>query len=409
MLRRILPLVLMHAMAFGAYAQAFEQGFRFLAPHTRSVRLDVEIQNNLILLPVQINGSFPLNFILDTGVRTSLLIEPLLTEMLYLPQVRPVQVRGLGSGDKIDAAMASGLRMSLPGGIEGYNLNLIILPEGAASYSGLFGKPVAGIIGYDLFRNFVVELNYFQRYIRLSAPEHFKPKGKGDIFPIELKQSKPYLRAGLVDQHGQQLEAEWLIDTGASQAISIFHDNVQPPDNALDAYIGKGLSGDLFGKIGRVSRFSIGPYAFEDVIAGYPDSTSLRWVADTRRLYTNLGADLLSRFTITFDYPHNRIFLRKNPHYRRPFEYNTSGLEVLSSGDAFNQYHVSYVRPGSPAWQAGVRAGDQLLAVSNRAASDLDMNEIQNALNRSPGQRLILRLRRDDAVFKAVFRLDAGI
>ena len=130
-------------------------GFHFLNPEDRTTTIPIEVHNNLILIEVSINGSFPFKFILDTGVRTTLLTEPVLARVMSMQNTVPIRVLGLGEGEVIHAKKAFGLRMQV-GSVVGENLQMIILPDGAVSYSGMFGKPVVGIIGYDFFKSFIL-------------------------------------------------------------------------------------------------------------------------------------------------------------------------------------------------------------------------------------------------------------
>ena len=160
----LLLLILMPVLFINGIASNGALGFTFTYD-TKSVRIPVEIQHNIILIPLRINGSFEMNFILDTGVRTTMLTETMVAGFLNLDTLSTVKVRGLGEGDPIEAALARNVSISLPG-VEGSGINLIVLPEGVISYSGLFGKPVYGIIGYEIFRQFVVEINYTQKFVK---------------------------------------------------------------------------------------------------------------------------------------------------------------------------------------------------------------------------------------------------
>ena len=128
----------------------------------------------------------------------------------------------------------------------------------------------------------------------------------------------------------------------------------------------------MFGKIGRIDRFEIGDYVFEDVIAGYPDSSSIRWVMRGDTTYANLGAEILSRFKVTVDYTNRKLYLKKNSNFRRPFLYNTSGLEAIAIPPNYKHFEIVYVRPGSPAQKADVRLGDMILSVNGMETSKLE-------------------------------------
>ncbi len=376
--------------------------------NAKSVKIPIEIQNNIILIPIQINGSFEMNFILDTGVRTTILTEPVIASFLDLDRVDRIRVRGLGSGTVINAALARNVRMSIPG-VTGAGINLIVLPSGVISYSGMFGKPVYGIIGYEIFGQFVVEIDYHHKYIRLSDPNRFTYRGKGIQIPIDIQKSKPYVAATVLQSDGQKIRARWLVDTGASQALSMFSRDLEAPAQSIVAFVGIGLGGDVHGKLGRVIGLEIGNFFLEDVIAGYPDSASLSLLPNEISWYGNMGSAVLSRFHVIFDYPGKRLILKKGPKYRKPFRYNISGLELIAIGDEYNEFMISYVRPNSPAAAAGLQARDEILSLNGFSTSNLDLNNMYNGLDKKAGRVVSLKIRRGNEVFKRKFTLTAEI
>ncbi len=409
MTRLIVAFLMLGAWSFSSLVAQTSKGFHIKNSYVNSVRIPIEVFNNLILVQVQVNNSFPMYFIVDTGVKTTLLTEPIILALVNMQPMTPIKVRGLGAGELIEADLARGLRMELPNGIVGDNMRMIVLPENAVNYSAMFGRPVVGILGADLFKNFVVEVNYFRGYIRLTRPEKFKPKKKDVMFPIEMRKSKPYLKATLIGEAQDTLTTYWLLDTGSSQAVSVFNDKLQVPEKSLDAFIGQGISGSMFGKIGRMKDLNIGPFSFENLVVSFPDSTYLRWVKKGQDHYSNIGSGVLSRLSVTFDYQNERIYLRKNPHYKRTFDYNTCGLETVAVGALYDSYIISYVRPNSPAEEAGVKVGDQLLSINGYEVNGLDVGEVNARLNRREGHRLCIRLARKGERFKACFTLQSGI
>lgn len=409
MIRIFIWVILICSIGFSPLSAQQDTGFVINNPYIKSVKIPVEIFNNLILMKVRINNSFPLYFIIDTGVKTTLLTEPIILNFINLQEMTPIKVRGLGAGDLIEADLAQDLKMELPNGIMGRNMRMIVLPEGAVSYSAMFGRPVVGILGADLFKDFIVEVNYFRQFIRLIRPESFRPGKKHTGFPIEILRSKPYIQGHLVAPGQDTLKTHWLMDTGSSQSISVYNKQISPPSNSLDAFIGQGLSGSMYGKIGRVSSFSLGEFTFEEVIAGFPDTASLRWVREGQDYYSNIGSGILSRFSIVFDYQGEMVYLRKNPKYREPFEYNTCGLETMAYGTALDRYFISYVRPNSPAEEAGIKIGDKILSINGYDVTDLDIGELTARLNRKAGRKLCIRIERDKERLKKCFILESAI
>ncbi|MEZ4827721.1 MAG: aspartyl protease family protein [Bacteroidia bacterium] len=397
-------LLIFWCMAFwlGSSATVYA-GFSFIH-NVDVVKIPIEVQHNIILIPVRVNGSFEMNFILDTGVRTTILTEPMVAGFLALDTLETISVKGLGAGNTIQAALARDVSMELPG-LKGHGINLIILPEGVISYSGIFGKPVYGIIGFEVFRQFVVEINYQQKYVKLYNPFKYKPHRKSTAIPIELKKSKPYVTAALTDHAGNRVQSQWLVDTGASQAVSLFDDDLPLPEPSVEAYLGMGLNGSVFGKLGRVREFSLGEFRFYDVIAGYPEASSISVIDTMDVWYGNLGAEIISRFHVAFDYTRGYMYLRKNSLYKNDFFYNISGLELVTLGNNYDQYIISYVRPNSPAEEAGIEVNDQIVGINGFTAEQLDIDELYGTLSRQNGKVISLKLRRQEKIVKVKFRL----
>lgn len=382
---------------------SFSHGFR-LPANTRFVKIPIDIQHNVIIVPVRINGSFEMDFILDTGVRSTILTEPFLSQFLRLDSISRVKVRGLGEGEDLEALLARNVAISFAG-IKGRQLNLLVLPEDVISYSGMFGRPVYGIIGHDIFSQFVVEINYNRKFIILHDPLTYKPKRKSERIPIQIRSGKPYIQATMTDFRGLDIDGQWLLDTGSSNSLSLYDSSLPIPSPSVPAFLGKGLSGNVYGRMGRANQFALGPYEFTDVITGYPDSSSLNLQITDSLWYGNIGSEILSRFQVTFDYLRGYVYLRKAAGYHTPFEYNVSGIEVISEGDLFNQFIISYVRPGSPADDADLRPGDKLLSINGLAVNSMDISTVYASILKKNGRRMVMRVQRQDEIIKKKFDL----
>lgn len=399
-------ILLLLSLTFPFISKAGTNGFTF-RHGVSSIKIPVEVVNNIVLLPLRINGSFEMNFILDTGVRTTILTEPMISSFLSLDSIQNVKVRGLGEGDAIDAVLARNVDMSLPGLI-GKGINMIVLPQGVISYSEMFGKPVFGIIGYEIFGQFVVEIDYQQKYIKLYDPFAFKPKRKWkkNSLPIEIRKGKPYVQATMIDHEGEEINSEWLIDTGASQAVALFDENLDLPNPSVKTFLGKGLSGNVYGHLGRVQGFQLGNFNLEDVIAGYPEAGALNMVRSIdAKWYGNLGAEIISRFNVVFDYPRGKFYFKKNNKFKKPFTYNVSGIEVMAKGQSFQSFFITYVRPNSPAAEAGIQINDEIVALNGIPINGLDIGDMYLNLNKKIGKKVSLKIKRGQSTMKKRFDL----
>ena len=121
MIRIVFVLFCIIGMLNGVYSQVATPLGLSLPEGKKKVRIPFEIHDNLIVIPVVINEALPLNFILDTGVRTAILTEKSLGDMIAMDYSRKVQFYGPGGENLVEAYIASSVSIEMPG-IKGLDL-----------------------------------------------------------------------------------------------------------------------------------------------------------------------------------------------------------------------------------------------------------------------------------------------
>jgi hypothetical protein len=380
----------------------------YFTKKARSVEIPFKYVNNLMVIPLRINGSDTMRFILDTGVKTALVTGLSHGETIQVNDTRRIKIRGLGEGSDLEALLSYGNRFDISTNIRGDNHDVLILTEDIFFLSTKLGMRVSGIIGYDVFKNFIVEIRYEERKIILHRPEKYKRRPPGQVLPLLIEEGKPYIEAFIEQDNGQRLRVKLLVDTGASYALSL--DRLSDPSIALpaktvDTYLGRGLSGDIHGQLGRLKSLELGKYKFKNFTASYPDSASLRQVTGAVHRNGLLGADILKRFHVTLDYPNNRLYIKPNADYKRPFFYNLSGMEVIAPIPNLPSFTVSEVSAKAPAAEAGVRRGDEVLELNGRKAYFLTLNDFTELFHSKPGKKVTLTVKRGEQTLKLSFVL----
>ena len=104
-------------MSQPAYGQSNPSApFTFVRHGRRKARLPMQLQRNLLVIKAKLNGAGPFNFLLDTGVSTSILTASTLADSLHLrhgQQFRVVGAGGLDSG--MLAYQTDSVRVTMPG------------------------------------------------------------------------------------------------------------------------------------------------------------------------------------------------------------------------------------------------------------------------------------------------------
>ena len=380
-----------------------------LVDDKKKVQIPVEIYNNLIVVPVVLNGALPLKFIVDTGVRTAILTQKTFTDILNLSYSRKYTISGPGGEQIIDAYITNNVSLELPG-VLGRGHALLVLGEDYLELRNYLGTDVHGILGYELFSRFIIEIDYDKRMLTLSVPKRFRKKRKFQSIPIKIEDTKPYVTTSIVLADGTQLTAKLLVDSGASHGLMLeptSDPRIMVPDSTISSIIGRGLGGEITGKVGRIKSLKLGNYDIKNVIASFPDPNSyfdsLKLGATQRN--GAIGGEVLSRFTVIFNFPKEEMYIKKNASFKKKFHYNLSGLTIKAKGSRLNVFEVTEVRRKSVSDEAGVLAGDLIVSINGIQTSGLDLNTINGFFNHKPGKRISLIVNRNGQQMKLNFAL----
>lgn len=383
----------------------------FIAGNRTWTRIPFQLHSNLIIVPVRINESDTLHFILDTGVSNTIITDPSAFRKQPLRLTRKIKLTGAGEGGNLTASVAIDNRLNM-GGLKASHHNLVILDEDILKLSEYVGTPVHGIFGYDIFANFVVNVDFQRREITVMDPKkyHYK-KRKGDRYPITIQDTKAYTDALAVFDGEKSLPLRVVLDTGAGHALLLDRSRstaaMPLPVKSIRAQLGRGLNGVINGSMGRIQKIRFGRYELDNILASFPDSVSFGMkLVDMPERQGNVGCELLRRFNVTFNYPDRYIVMKPIKRLmREEFEHDMSGLELRAKGERFRNYYVDKIIEGSPADLAGLQEGDELLFINNNSANDLSISDIYKVLQKGEGKEVSMLVRRSGQIVIAHFAL----
>jgi len=395
-------------------AQAQPAAFRFEKVHTRKTRVPFLIQRNLIVVETWLNGRGPYNFLLDTGIATSLITDPYLGQELDLPMQGRFLVAGAGEERPLEAFQIPAVAVRLLGGIEAPKLPFLILSDDVLNLSGYVGMPIHGLLGSDVFRSFVVEIDPEGQLLLMHEPTHYRsPRGgRWARLPLDMEGRKAYLTLPVQIDASRTLPMKLVLDTGAGHALSLettSDTRLQLPATRLRTPLGRGLNGSINGYLGRVPALQLGRYRMPSLLTSFPDAADVALRAEVPR-NGNLGFELLKRFRVIIDYQHNVLLLRPNLMFREPFEHDMCGFDILATGANYRQFKVLRVEPNSPADRAGLRAGEEILSINLIPAEFFNLNQFSRMLHSEDGRQLLFVVRRTDGeLYTATVRLKRQI
>jgi len=292
-----------------------------------ALAIPFELDDNLIYVPVSINGSKPLSFILDTGALS----------IVDLPRARELGVKlkpfgqtdGIGDEQQDVFLGAEKISFGLPGvtlskqRLLGISLarvedcvNEFVVDEYGRDISS--SKPqvkgarrkVAGILGAEFFHKFVVEIDYTARLINVYEPAGYRYNGKGEKLPLEVEPQHIFVRVHVVAQRRPALPVKLMVDTGAAIAIALtkrFTDDHQllPPMERLSTTAVCGLAGKTKEKslLGEIDMLMLGSLKIGKPLLEFR-RTPVEYEFDGY-----LGGAVLRRYKVIFDYSRRLMIL----------------------------------------------------------------------------------------------------
>lgn len=388
---------------------SYAQQFSFDGKRKKEV-INFLLIKNLIIVPLYLNDKGPFNFILDTGVGPLIISDPAMADSLKIKNLRPIKIAGLGKGNEIDAFVSSDIKAQLGSAIMD-NIPSAILKTDLFRLSNYVGMPIHGLLGYHFFKSFVVEVRYSSKRLRFYTPG-WTTKIKGEKIPLDIINDKPYAMVAVESEELGLIGLKLLVDNGASHAVSLemLHEKPFPlPVTSIPANLGMGLGGPISGNIGRMKSLKIGNYTLKAVLSSFPKYEEVAGKVLMKDRNGNLGADILSKFDITFDYNNNLMYIRKNSNFSLPFEHDMAGMEIYADGDKIERYFINRIEPGSPSENSGLLPGDEIIYINFAPAGNFSLTEINRLMKSGDGKRVALTIVRDGELHIKLIKLKQRI
>lgn len=420
-----------------------QQGFQF-ETEANKISVPFKLINNLVFVPIKVNG-IELNFLLDTGVVETILFSLEDKKEIRFFNAEKILLKGLGSQEAVEGLKSTNNVLEISS-LKDRNHMLYIVLDPDFNLSSHIGIPVNGIIGYQFFRNNLVEIDYRKRRVVVykdTAKNRAKMSKKFSAIPITIEKAKPYLKSS-VYQNNLDVPVKLLVDIGNSDAVWLFQDRsklIKVPEKNFDDFLGRGFSGDVEGKRGRIEKFQMGDFVFSKPVVAFPDSISIRNVTMVPDRMGSVGGEIMKRFTVVFDYREKQLYLKKNSDYQAPFSYNKSGVEIQHNGlqwvqetvrmetvplsTKYNEsggvsiktdfkykfqlkpiYGIANVRKNSPAAKAGLQKGDIIIKVNNNIPYKYSLQEINSLFKSVEDKWIAIEVERESQILKFQFKLD---
>ena len=385
------------------------QNFGFqMVSHKKKVKVAFTEYNNLIIIPMKVNG-LPMNFVLDTGVRYTILVQKVYSDILNLKYSREIKLIGADRNYEMRAFVCDNVSLSVDmGDIYNSKESIVVLEEDYLQFEEFFGADVQGIIGYDIFKKFIVKIDYDTKIVTFQRRENFKPPRKYKEFGMNVEFTKAYINTIVKQQNKDTLHCKLLIDSGASFPLLLdleADERIVSPPKRIEGDMGRGLSGTMAGTISRVEQISVGDFEFNRVVTFYQTDERFNDVVKLTGRHGILGGDVLSRFKVILDFTGERMWLKPGASFKKTFKYNMSGIVLKDEAPDWPIFKVVKVIKDSPAYEAGLQEGDFITKVNSLSGELLTIHRVREIFKSKAGRKIKLTYMRNGEVRQAKFIL----
>ncbi|MBW8758455.1 MAG: aspartyl protease family protein [Burkholderiales bacterium] len=359
-----------------------------------SASIPVEIANHHVFVPVTLDGH-ALRFMLDTGGVN--LVAEATARRIGLASVGAMEARGPGERS-VSSGFARVGRLDLGGAValERQLLRVIDMP----GFDAVEGLRVDGVLGVELFKRLVVQIDYAGARLTLADPAAFEKPPSAHSLPLSFFGHFPGVVASL-----DGIEGQFWLDTGNRGGLVLHRPFVEAHGldrryrTSAETTIGWGIGGRAQGRLARGGRLALGALGVDAPVLrlplGHDGPLAMRDVAG------NIGGEILGRFVVAFDYARRVVHLAPAPGADRPFAADRSGLWINAHPRGAV---VAGLMAGGPADEAGLRVDDVIEAVDGRAVEGLGLAALRGRLAEAGG-RIAVEVRRGSGTLRVALRL----
>jgi predicted aspartyl protease len=241
------------------------------------------------------------------------------------------------------------------------------------------GHQIMGVVGLDFLRQHRIRIDFDAGRLEFLDLLEAEP---GTPIPLTLRHFY-HAKATVAEE-----EEQFMIDTGccgfsiSGDLSAKLRERLVREKEALE--VSEGYSTDLSGASEdqrmTLKNFVLGPFTHHQLCFGSAVQRNV------------LGLNYLSRYIVTFDFPNQKMYLKKGKRFDQPNVWDYSGLAILRID---GQTVVTIVDSGSPAARAGIEPKDILLKLDKLDADKTRLHVLRQRLARE-NETVRLRLRRGD-------------
>jgi len=364
-----------------------------------------QLYGNMIVTELSVDESTPLNFIFDTGAGGTIINESTAASLGIVGDETVSRQGGTG--------MAS-VELSTKHIVDVGDLRFQSVTLGIAELDHIekrLGMQIDGVTGWLILSQYAVRVNYDTMRIEIYDNERFEYDLGMSSYPIEVQGTVIFTNVTVAFKSGNTFTGKVVVDTGAGNAFYFNtpfteeNDILAEMDTCYERETQSLSTESSHVYTTMLADLNISEYEFSTLPANIAiaEAGALSWSGPMGIL----GNGVLKHFNVFIDLQQKMMSLEPNRLYHDQFEVNCSGLELVTD-DAFQKVIIDHVYAGSPAHEAGLKVGDEIVQVNGANVSDFQLPQIRSMLSQD-GEEVEILIDREGELRSYTLKLQALI
>jgi len=360
-----------------------------------------QLYGNVILMELSVDESTPLKFIFDTGAGGTIINESTADSLGIVGDEAVPREGATGMAEIVQSTD----HMVYVGDMGFKDVTL-----GIADIDHIekrIGMSIDGVIGWLILSRYAVRIDYDTMLIEIYNNNKFEYDFGDGGYALEVKGTAIFTNVTTTFKSGNIFTGKALVDTGAGNTFYFNTPFIE--ENDLLAEMGtyyeretQSISTEsAHAYTTMLASLSIDDYEFSTlpVTMAIAEAGASSWSGPMGIL----GNGVLKHFNVFIDLQQKTMSLEPNRLYYDPFEVNCSGLELVTD-DAFQRVIIDHVYAGSPAHEAGLKVGDEILQINGANVSAFQLPQIRSMLSQD-GQEIEILIDRNSELHGYRFTL----
>jgi len=364
-----------------------------------------QLHGSVIVTEFSVDESTPLNFIFDTGAGGTVI------------NANTAASLGIVGDETVSREGATGMAeivLSTDHIVYVEDLSFQDVTLGIAELDHIekrLGMQIDGVIGWLILSRYAVRIDYATMLIEIYDNNKFEYDFGDSGYPVEVQGTVIFTNVTVAFKSGNIFTGKVLVDTGAGNTFYFNTPFIEENDllAEMDTYYERETqsisteSAHVYTTM--LANLSISDYEFSTlpVTMAIAEAGASSWSGPMGIL----GNGVLKRFNVFIDLQQKRMSLEPNRLYHDKFEVNCSGLELVMD-DAFQKVIIDHVYAGSPAHEAGLEVGDEIVQINGANVSDFQLPQIRSMLSQD-GEEIEILIDREGELHDYLFILQPVI